>query len=50
MRALKLRPEHPSLDVLLNRLNSVECGWFNYFRHGGVQATFGQLDAFIGIE
>lgn len=47
VRALTRRAEHPSLEVLLSRLNPVVRGWCNYFRHGVSKATFGYLDAFI---
>ncbi len=40
VRTLTRRSQHPSLVVLLRRLNPVLRGWCNYFRHGVSAATF----------
>jgi RNA-directed DNA polymerase len=46
VRNLTRRSSHPSLVVLLRRLNPALRGWCNYFRHGVSAATFSYLGAF----
>ncbi len=46
VRNLTRRSSHPSLVILLRRLNPVLRGWCNYFRHGVSAATFHYLGAF----
>ena len=46
VRNLTRRGQHPSLVVLLHRLNPVLRGWCNYFRHGVSAATFSYLGSF----
>lgn len=46
VRVLTRRASHPTLAVLLRRVNSVLRGWCAYFRHGVSKATFGYLDQF----
>jgi RNA-directed DNA polymerase len=46
VRALTRRTSHPTLAVLLRRLNPVLRGWCAYFRHGVSKATFGYLDQY----
>ena len=46
VRALTRRASHPTLAVLLRRVNSVLRGWCAYFRYGVSKATFGYLDQF----
>ena len=44
VRVLTRKGSHPTLTVLLRRINSVLRGWCNYFKHGVSMATFSYLD------
>lgn len=46
IRTLTRRASHPTLAVLLRRINPVLRGWCNYFQHGVSKRVFGYLDYF----
>jgi RNA-directed DNA polymerase len=46
IRTLTRRASHPTLAVLLRRINPVLRGWCNYFQHGVSKSVFGYLDYF----
>ena len=47
VRSLTRRSQHPTLAVLLRRLNPMLRGWCNYFRHGASARTFNYLQHFV---
>ncbi len=47
VRSLTRRSQHPTLAVLLRRLNPVLRGWCNYFRHGASSRSFNYLQNFV---
>jgi len=46
MRSLTRREKHRTLAILLQSVNRVLRGWYNYFRHGVSSRTFDYVDHF----